>query len=510
MPTFLKNTRSFVMKNRVKSALGVLALGAVAFFALGGGTMPVTPITAEAKVVEQAVVFSGSLESLERVSLAFEKGGVITSLPVREGQKVARGQVLAQISNGDLRASVVEAQARVAAEEARLAQLLRGARPEERAVSEQKIAGAQEALCDAIRDSYTQSDTALRVTIEPLFDNEESVNPQLSFLTSFSVESDLERGIREQKAALADGAALASASCNTLLLRKDEAKDSLASVIAFFDTIAYGLAVATPSPNFDTSDIDAARTSVSTMRTTLNAAVKTITSAESALATALRENDLTQASATVEDIALQQADVERERAGLLRAQAELSRTIITAPIAGVVTDIELELGEAAAANAEVIRMSSDGGFEIKAEVSEIDVVKLVVGQKATIEFDALPDKTFAGAVAQVDLAETKDGSLPKYTVTVALDETDEGSLRSGLTASVRITTGATAGPVVALPLYAIKDRAAGKGTVTVRAKDGTEEVREVTIGLVGFDAYAEILSGLSEGEQVVPAGPAPK
>jgi HlyD family secretion protein len=94
---------------------------------------------------------SGTVEATE-ARLGFQSPGRITSIEVREGDRVAAAQVLARLDHAELDARLAQARARIASAAAQLAELQRGFRSEEIAQAEAAVSAARERLADARRD----------------------------------------------------------------------------------------------------------------------------------------------------------------------------------------------------------------------------------------------------------------------------------------------------------------------------------------------------------------------
>jgi len=135
-----------------------------------------------------------------------------------------------------------------------------------------------------------------------------------------------------------------------------------------------------------------------------------------------------------------------------------------------------------------------------AEISlnEIDAANVKNGQRATLVFDALPDLSVTGKVAEIDTVGTVSQGVVSYNVKIALD-VDETRIKPGMTTSVTIITASKADALL-VPLGAVKT-AGGGGTVQVLA-DGQPQTKTVTTG-TSNDTMIEITSGLSEGDEVI-------
>ena len=120
-------------------------------------------------------------------------------------------------------------------------------------------------------------------------------------------------------------------------------------------------------------------------------------------------------------------------AGLIAAQSRLDNYSLKAPFAGTVTDIYLEIGQFVGPEARAVQLADLSEFIIEtSDLTELEVVKISVGQIVEIVPDALPDTTLLGKVERIgDSFKTQAGDII-YTITISLDETDP-NLRWGMT-----------------------------------------------------------------------------
>ncbi len=139
-------------------------------------------------------------------------------------------------------------------------------------------------------------------------------------------------------------------------------------------------------------------------------------------------------------------NLEAAGAGVTQAEEALSYTTITSPIDGVITRINAEVGEVVIfgtmnnPGTVIMEVADLSAMLVVAEVDEVDVAKLEVGQKATVHVDAYPDHEFTGVVESIALAHTMTWGNTKYYRTEILLESTEAKLYSGLTAHVDIET----------------------------------------------------------------------
>ena len=200
------------------------------------------------------------------------------------------------------------------------------------------------------------------------------------------------------------------------------------------------------------------------------------------------ENDITNADS---ELALAQAKYDA-------AKAVLESLEIKAPFKGIVFAVNDESGETYQSETSLFTIGDPQALEVVANVTEEDYPLLTIGQAVEVFFDARPDVTVTGKVDRI-IPKRIAGDRPLYNIYISLDDVPDG-LADGMTSDTAITIAERTG-VLCLPRAVV--RASSGNTTTVKVWDGTQEIaREITTGLRG-DTYVEIVSGLSEGEQVV-------
>lgn len=274
--------------------------------------------------------------------------------------------------------------------------------------------------------------------------------------------------------------------------------------------------------------------------------------AENALATA--EGRLFQANAqfNVRRLMLEQAHeaydaslsrVEQQRAMLERSQDLLAKTEIRSPLDGVITQMNVEVGERAVPGtlnnpaATLMIIADLSVIEAEVEVDETDIVDLELGQKAIVKVDALPDKPLDGTVTEIgNSAIQKAGQEQEakdFKVVIQLLDPPK-SLRPGLSCTGEITTAVRA-EVLSIPIQALtirefpidkdgnlvrrqkdseeKKPASEKGEDTEEAEtkefegvfrlvDTKVEFIPVETGITG-DKEIEVLAGVDENDTIV-------
>jgi HlyD family secretion protein len=160
--------------------------------------------------------------------------------------------------------------------------------------------------------------------------------------------------------------------------------------------------------------------------------------------------------------------------------------------------VAAEGGQTYQAETTLFTIGDPRALEVIANVTEEDYPLISRRQTVEIYFDARPDVTIQGKVDRI-IPIRIEGDRPRYNIYLTLNEVPDG-LADGMTSDAAITIEKRAG-VLCLPRSVV--RASGVDEVSIKIwANETIETRTVTIGLRG-DSDVEIISGVSEGEQVI-------
>ena len=220
--------------------------------------------------------------------------------------------------------------------------------------------------------------------------------------------------------------------------------------------------------------------------------------------------------------------IEQARANLAGARDELSKTKMTAPIAGLVTALPVEEGEIAVigtmnnAGTKLMTISDMSVVEAVMEVDETDVPAVRVGQTAEVRIDAYGEQKFEGVVTEVGsspIASATGGTdaAVNFEVKIQLKSPPE-TIRPGFSCSADILTGQVP-QVLAVPIQALVVRekptpegaakpAAGakpveeEGVYLFDEKAKTVKFQPVSTGMTG-ETMVEVSAGLEAGQTIV-------
>jgi HlyD family secretion protein len=487
-------------------------LVAVAIFVLSRHTQTYATAVASRRNLEQTVRTTGTISAEQSSTLSFSSQGKIQEVLVHSGDVVHKGDTLAYLDAGTVKAQLDGATADLSASEAQLSKLESGARPEELAIYQQKYSDASQALIVAMNNAYFQATDAITNKTDTLFINGNSVNPNISVRTD---DQNVQMDINQERANLRDAfnswkIALSGANTSTssLMAARSSTKSALAATQTFLsDLSAITSALSVGNSGLSQSAINTISGTVNGASQEVTAGANAFTTADAAWSNASDSLTLEDAGARNEDIAAQSSVMAKAQAQVEAYQSALSQSYIRAPFDGTITDVNMKAGEVVvpgiSANENIGIINTDL-FNVDAYIPENAIGFMSVGNPATITSDAYGSSlVFPAHVYLISPAETTINGVNSYKVTLRFDQPD-ARIRSGLTVNTTITT-ATATDALAVPTRAIITRDAQKYVLT-KGANGSFGEQQVDTGITDSTGYTEIMSGLDEGSTVASFG----
>jgi multidrug resistance efflux pump len=406
------------------------------------------------------ITAEGVIEPQQHAALAFQHGGQVAEILVREGELVEAGAALIRLDTADLDVAVTQAEARLVQAQANLAAveagLLAAAAALETAEigieaaqvqlelatstpltveiaileSQIAVAGAQIAQAAGQRDVVLDGPTAAQIQmaeaeLAAAIAAQRPIQEAYAQIQRLEITGDQEARLRVQYNA-------AVARVNAAQARVDElragpaAGDRQAAVAGVQVAIArrdaaqaeLNLLLAGSKPE----QIALAEIGISQAEAARDEAVLAVSQVETAV---------TQAAAAVT-----QAEI-----ALASAQMARDRLTLTAPFAGRIGRIDVEVGEIAAPNVPLLTLADDSSWLVKTtDLTELDVVGLAAGHPATVRVDAIPNESIAGTITGIALVSGLTRGDVVYEVTVPLDGNQAAQLplRWGMTVVVEL------------------------------------------------------------------------
>ncbi|MBI2636434.1 efflux RND transporter periplasmic adaptor subunit [Candidatus Peregrinibacteria bacterium] len=250
------------------------------------------------------------------------------------------------------------------------------------------------------------------------------------------------------------------------------------------------------------SKISAQSTAVISQQGVRDKAETDIMTYEAAVRSGDAQLRLKKAGARQTDIDAARARVRQSSANLARSRADYADTILTAPVSGAITHVNVRIGESTPSGA-AITLLGESPYRVEMFVSEIDIPKVQLAQSGSIELDAFRDAVFQLRAGDIASAATDKEGVSKYRVRLDFVH-PAGDVKIGMTGDAEIITG-TRADVISIPSRAVLEPASGSGGRIVRilTDDGEVEDRAVITGMEGEGGEIEIVSGVRQGETVI-------
>ena len=360
--------------------------GAAATETVPAEEVPVVASDGDGKVIAEAVI-----EPARWSELRFDVAGDVVEVLVQEGDAVMAGDPLIRLETADLERAVAQAELGLRQAELRMEQLQDPA-------NDADVDIARAAVSDAAA-AYQEAQMNLTIT-------EHSVSVGDNVRAARQARDETYRIYQNMVDRLGES------DRNTELAHS-----------AYLDALgAYNRAV-------EGAELQ------------LTAARNEVTRAYHALEQAQNSLDELLAGAQEADVKAAQLDVEAAELALDEASSRLEEATLVAPFDGIVTTVEVDVGDVVAPGQQVVLVLAtlDRLQARTVDLTELDVARIEVGQSAVVTVDAMPDAEFTGVVREIGLRPEDYRGDVVYAVIVELEET-EPELRWGMTAVVEIET----------------------------------------------------------------------
>lgn len=406
-----------------------------------------------------AISANGSLAPARSVSLAFSSTGRVAEIWVQEGDRVQAGQTLARLDTEELELQVTQAEANLASAQAQLAELQAPPAAEDMAAAEASLRSAE-----------------------------------------------------AQYRKVADGKSAEEITMAQTNVKKAEA--ALAQAQAAYDKVAWrpDIAALAQSADLQRATQDYENAVANYRLTTKGASAEDLVIAKASVDNAKAQLDRVQAAPSAESVVIREAAIAQAQASLDTAKLRLAQATLTVPFDGIVTTLNIEVGQMAAGTA--VTVADLAHMEVEVLLNENDIAQVQPDQTVQLHVDAYPQLNLTGAVTAIAATEKVQSGVVLYPVTVAVGDAPEGvTLRSGMTTEAEIVMNVKT--ALKVPLAAIRTEngqtvvlkkvaqtlvQSSQGAGTPVSRLGFEAV-PVVVGLT-VGGEAEILGGLSAGDIV--------
>ena len=436
--------------------------------------------------ITQTIGMAGNLAPVSEADLNFSSAGTVQTVYVQVGQSVGIGAPLATLDSALLSAQLQQAQATLASAQAKRSQDLAGP-------TSQNLTSAQNSVNSALV-SVNNATTSLADT--------QAINAQ-SVSTAQTAVNDAQKLVDgDQPLVDQDNATLAAdqtamtasctspgATCDAATAKVAVDKTKLAADQQALARDQATLAAAKNSLAMTTSKAqqsnDQAAASLASMQQQYSAAKSSL----AALAT----------GATWQTIQMDDAQIQIDQISVNSLQRQLDSTTLTAPIAGIVAQVNVKAGQAVTAGSatNAIVIFTPGAYAVTGTVSDSLVNLVAVGQAAQVT-PAGSTQALMGKITSIAPAATISSGVATFAVTAQLTDTSN-SIRPGISATVNIVLNQVV-HVLTVPTSAVRTTAAGS-TVQVLV-NGVPKSVAVQTG-ASDPTRIQIVSGLQLNQVVV-------
>ncbi len=446
-------------KKRIWVILGIVVVLAVVGFVVLRGNSTATAAqgaTVQTGRVTRATLLStvdssGSVSPESKVTLSFGTSGTVDKVNVQPGDRVKKGDVLAELDTRNLELQVAQQQQAYIIAQANYSMTLT---PDPGAMaSAQAAVSSAEASYKAAQQKYTSATTdQITVSCSNVDNALQSYNDALTaynnYVSNWHVQVYGTTEISPQKARLDSAKAAydqATANCN---LAKNGTNNS-----------------------------------------GVQSASSQLQQAKANLDNLLNPSDRTTAAAKVQ--------MDQAKLSLEQAQLQLDKAKLVAPFDGAVTQVNAVVGGSSSDG--TIVLADDSRYHVGMLIDETQIGQVKVGQEAQVTFDALPTTTVTGTVTLIAPAGTVSQGVVNYLVRIDLNSTKD-PLKIDMTANGRVILD-THSNVLAVPGAAVRTDPKGGYYVNVLDSSGAAQRVDVTTGFTDSD-LTEVTGNLQPGERV--------
>ncbi|MCH7765590.1 MAG: HlyD family efflux transporter periplasmic adaptor subunit [Acidobacteria bacterium] len=199
------------------------------------------------------------------------------------------------------------------------------------------------------------------------------------------------------------------------------------------------------------------------------------------------------------EVALREAQVATAQAVLKDALEDLQGASITAPFAGVISLVNVEVDDEVDDESRVIEIVDPTAIQVNGFVDAADIQFVRKGSMAKVTIDALPGQVLEVTVSSVAAEPRTERGVVRYPVTISFELPEGVEVPVGLSGVSSVVLYEEKG-VLSVPQGALYRTS--KQTMVRVMNDGFVEERAVILG-DGDGSWVEVLQGLEEGDQVV-------
>lgn len=492
-----------------------------------------------------SVSTTGQVSALDQIDLKPKTSGDLVKVAVTSGQKVKKGDLIAQIDNRDALKTIRDAETSLVSAQLSLEKLKQPADELTILQSENSLTNAKEQKTQAEADLVKSYDDGFNTVANAFLDLPNVITGLQNILLSSTMNNNqwnkdywidsaknydekiIQLGDQSYQSYLKARAAYDANFNDYKAASRSSSTDTIDSLInETYDTTKVMAGAVKDTTNFlqyyqdiltarnqkvnsqtssyltdlnnYTSKTNSHLLSLFSIRDSIQNNRSSITSADRTIAEKTASLAETKAGADPLDVKSQELSIQQKQNSLQDAREKLSDYYIKAPYDGIILDVASKYGDTVSASTTVATLATTQRVA-EVTLNEVDISKVKVGQKATISFDAITDFSVTGEVVEVANIGTTSQGVVSYTVRVGFDVEDD-RIKDGMSVSVAIITDSKLG-ILMVPTSAVKTK--GSSSYIDVLDSGQLVSKTVTTGLSN-DSYIEIsASDIQEGDTIV-------
>lgn len=368
--------------------------------------------------LEQTNTFTviGTVEAANEAFITSQTGGRVERVNITEGQQIGAGTIAVVLENSAQQASVRQAEAALQSARASAEQTGVGIREAQTAVEQ-----TQREIQTTITTSYSSAQRIVINTINQFYHNLTgdvlgNTTPTVRIGASTQTNS-LIQGRIAVSSAMQDWQTLGNTSQDdrVLITELTQARAHNETVISLINLLRTVIENETPGRVFDQASLNQLATTLLQERDQLIANRRSLDSAASGLEAARDAQTRAEIGGSTEPGSSASAQIAQAEAALDSARSQLNQTILRSPIAGIVNELDVTVGDFIGPGTRIAQVAGSDGVQIVAFVSPHERVGLQVGNPVTISGNR------AGTIAAI--APTLDSVTRKQKVTIASNGT---------------------------------------------------------------------------------------
>jgi len=197
------------------------------------------------------------------------------------------------------------------------------------------------------------------------------------------------------------------------------------------------------------------------------------------------------------EIKNKELSIQQKQNSLIEAQQNLNDHYIYAPLNGIVSNMDISLGDSVSSSTIITSLISNKNI-VKITLNEIDIAQVKLEQKVKIDLDAIEDLVISGEIAEVDASGEVSQGVVSYGIKIIFDNQDE-RIKPGMSVNAEIIIESKEN-IIIIPLGAVKTV---KNINYVQVfVNNVPQKQLVELG-ISNDIMVEIIKGINQGDEII-------